>query len=302
MFSMNCDAADKKEKSDKKTEKSDKKEKETKKDTKIKAGKPQYGEIVFPRKGSIDFDEGTYEIWFKPTYTTSESMFGADTKRSTIVFMSAEVDEKFKRKNSGKDKSASEQVVFSNLKLTMGHHAAGPGQLNFWSNLFDARKNKEKGSQVQAAHELRNPDFQKDRWYYLAITWKHSGEEYECGIYIDDTYRKFKNVTACSDDKRVVDEMFLVIGSAEDCNMAVDSFRVSNRVRTDEEITKSFESGLSQDDATLIFHNGESFAKMKKVSERTDPLKCSPKGEILGASKMVDGKFGKAILLNVLAE
>ncbi|HPN84485.1 MAG TPA: hypothetical protein PK821_04015, partial [Victivallales bacterium] len=100
------------DKSDKKSDKKEKKEKAAKKDTKVKEGKPQYGAIVFPRKGSIDFEQGTFEIWFKPTYTTSESMFGSDSIRRTIVFMSAGVDEKFKRKELKKDKSAADNTSF----------------------------------------------------------------------------------------------------------------------------------------------------------------------------------------------
>ncbi|HPN84215.1 MAG TPA: hypothetical protein PK821_02665 [Victivallales bacterium] len=291
LFSFQSDAA--------KKEKDDKKEK--KKDTKPKDEKPQYGEIVFPRKGSIEYQEGTFEIWFKPTYNTMEAMFGSETNRNTVYFMTVTP---YKRAmNRASEKSNSDiNLKTPNMGFGIGHMTSGPGGLSFWSKMIDRRNDPTQGSQDTVFHQIKPIDFKKDQWHYIAVTWKKEGKNYESEMCIDGVFRKKSVAPEFEDITFDFEEMYFIVGSHEDCNIAVDSFRVSKKVRTNEEILKSFESGLSSDDATLLFHNGASFEKMKKVSERSEPKKCSPKGEIYGASRMVSGKSGKAILLNVLAD
>ncbi|HPN83860.1 MAG TPA: hypothetical protein PK821_00860, partial [Victivallales bacterium] len=227
-----------------------KKEKENKKNTtKPKNEKPQYGEIVFPRKGSIEYEEGTFEIWFKPTYNTAEAMFGEKTNRNTVYFMSVVPDKRAMDRPDNKSNSVS-NLPPPTMRINIGHWAEGPGGMNFWSNMVDGRRDPDQGSQQTAFHELRSTDFKKDQWHYIAVTWKKEGENYESEMCIDGVFRKKAIVPIFEDVNVDFEHMYFIVGSYEDCNIAVDSFRVSKKARTNEEILKSFESGFSSDDAT----------------------------------------------------
>jgi len=137
MISIDCDAADKSDKKEKKEKKSKTEEKETKKDTKIKSGKPQYGTIVFPRKGFIEFDEGTYEIWLKSTYNTAESMFGAGSGRMTINPIG--IFEADPNKGKGDTSQAEEKTPPAGVGIKVKHIRDSAGLLEYGGSMFDAR-------------------------------------------------------------------------------------------------------------------------------------------------------------------
>jgi len=301
MISIDCDAAAKDDKKDKKDKKSKTEEKETKKDTKVQSGKPQYGAIIFPQKGLIDFDEGTYEIWLSPTYNTAESMFSAKSGRITIPIFGFFHEDPNKKKA---DKSESDDDTSrAGISLKVKHMRDNPGFLECKGAMFDIKMGANPDEPIKRVFDPRPPkfDLKKDQWHYIAFTWKKVGKEYECGLYIDDKLSLYKNVLALDVDTSY-ENAYIQIGSIGDCNMAVDSFRISNKVRSGEELTKSFQSGLASDESTLLFQNGASLEKMKKTLMWPNPFKCNPAGEIFGGYKMIEGKFGKAVLLNVLAQ
>ncbi len=265
-----------------------------------KPKKPEYGAIVFPRKGIINFEEGSFEIWLKSTYNTAEAMFGGGSGRSPITMMQT-----FQQNPSpkrGETSQSETKMEPASLIIIVGHMAASHGYLHFKGRMFDAFMGTKPEERLRRAVEVNPPkfDFKKDEWHFVAATWKKVGQEYECSFYIDDTFKAKVNVLADVEGVDMdPDNTYFCVGEYKDCNMGVDSFRVSKRVRTEEEILESFKSGLKTDESTLLFHNGSSLEKLRKTSEWPNPFKCNPKGEIFGAYKMEKGKFGKAILLHV---
>jgi len=262
---------------------------------------PDGGEIVFPREGSIDYNEGTFEIWFKLAYNIEDPMVEDKSFRVPVKFLS------FHRKNDDKyskekDKKGPPYKLINHvdneeaptITIYIEHREAGGGVIVCASNLIDRKILDRKVPQIYAVKGLT---FKADEWHFIALSWKKVGEQYECNMRIDGESLPTITASACNISDMSPEGAIIKIGSTEDSLFAVNSFRISKTARTEEQLKNSFEKGLSADSDTLLFQNGESLAKLKKSEKLTADV--DKKGQIFGANKFIDGKFGKALLLHV---
>jgi hypothetical protein len=158
-------------------------------------------------------------------------------------------------------------------------------------------------------------NWNKDEWYFLTLTWSvENSKEFVSKLYVNGELLKtqragFKNHSIGNSS------VFLVgraahSGSADEEQhnsgslFSVDCFRVSNSVRSEEEIKHSFDQGFQKDNNTLLFDNFSTAKIKSKKWKRKDVLKAVlPKsgtikavsgqvGTVFGPAKSEKGKFG----------
>jgi len=263
------------------------------------------GEIVFPAKGLIDYNQGTFEIWFKLTYNLEDPMTEEKSFRiiPILSFYKKEDDSVYNKEKNRKPgrynviSCYADEAEAPTINLLIEHRQSEGGSILYVSNLID-RKTKGLGIKVPNAYVVKGLTFKADEWHFIAISWKKTeNEQYECSMSIDGEAHPPITASACKIADMDLSDVLIRIGSIEDALFAVNSFRISKIVRSEEQIKSSFEKGLSADSDTLFFQNGESLAKLKKGTRLGTEV--DKKGEIFGANKFIDGKFGKALLLHV---
>lgn len=263
---------------------------------------PKFGIILFPTKGNINFEEGTFESWFCLNYSFSEGMLGEKSHVSPMTVMQI-IDKKGRNLSDAytsiKNKRSGALRPGMSLGISTSQDRKYNDYLRIGSNVFAViREGKliDRGGFVFGEKTL---PWKKGDWHYIAFSWKKIGEEYEISISIDGSEKKTKTYPIAEDvDLSQNYDNLISIGSPYGSWGTINSFKISNKVLTQEEISESYTKGLSKDEATLLFQDGKSLKKLKKQNLSIKKIpKISKKGLILGKVKFVDGKFGKALKL-----
>lgn len=272
---------------------------------------PQSGELLFPTKGNIDFDKGTYEVWFCLEYSFTQSMMLNDRSHAQpMTFLQMVNDEGWSLDSLSTKKKGSYQMPGIDYLLRASESGKCHG-ISFSSNIFLRKaKNGKKitGYIAQVDNPVGKLGWVKGDWHFLAITWEKTDKGFEASMTMDGG--KPKKAEFVKNPGVDVEKSFnnlIRIGNRFEAWATVNAFRISNRVRSEKEIQDSFMNGLKSDEDTLLYHDGETLSKLKKIRIRYDKkgkpktkkgkIKVHKDGVIHGYYKIVPGKFGKAIKL-----
>lgn len=261
------------------------------------ADKYENGEIRFPANKLFNQDAGTYEIWFKQELALDDQEYRLADKsnRSICHFFLVSKHGLKKTKNKNDD-----EFVFMNFGLftdgqrfTLGagfnHTHAGVGKV------------------------LKHLKLDMNKWHHAAISWeKTASDKYKLTTYCNGLVIRSSEQTYKNSDK-VGRESTIFIGHAvkhheklDSGSLAtIDSFKLSKRALTLDEISKSYQKGsFTSDKDTIII---EDFSKLKMPKKAKPGLlsetgktshKQTMRGTLYGNAHLVDGRNGtKAIKL-----
>ncbi|MEA2011679.1 MAG: LamG-like jellyroll fold domain-containing protein [Verrucomicrobiota bacterium] len=277
------------------------------------------GEIVYPMEGNINLEVGTFEIWFKLDVDPNDYQVKSRSKRPIINFLVAKPKTTHKKENKkSKQRSNKPFIGFSygwrGYNLAFGSHGATVEKI---------KKGKRKGFMTLHC-KAEDLNWKAGEWHLLVVTWILNGGDYIRKLYVDGELLKTQKVgynTANIGKKSV-----LMIGNSVDSAstvgkqdknrekvkgvkdsgslFTVDSFRISNSVRSLDEIKISLKKGFTVDKDTLLLETFQKAKVTKKrkckkevlpISGKTFPDKGKP-GTVYGAVKIVKGKFASQAL------
>jgi len=249
------------------------------------AGETEFCEILVPNKKIIDYNQGTIEAWFKLNYKLNESFnTGNNSYAECINFFSTEHSNR---------KLGERPPSEPNLMLRMAYTQKGQ-RLTLGSNMFN-HKSKSRGVLYVPAAKLGLTETNETDWHYIAASWEKKGEGFDLKIYFNGKLTAQKtlpyrqSVKMKSSGKEV-----LRVGNVLMCYGSIDSFRLSQTVRTGEEIQAVYKDGLKKDKDSTLFLDYATIKKLKKVRFKEDKLpKVSTKGIIHGTATYVDGRTSK---------
>ena len=256
------------------------------------------GEIRFPAKKLFNQTEGTFEVWFKQELALDDKSFklGQPSSRSLCCFFKVS---KTGLKDANRKRGAQNFHFIHHGIFTDGQRFVLGGSFNM------------ENAQVGRAMKLLKLD--QDKWHYAAVTWKElSAGKFRIVSYVNGASIRKSEASYRKKDKLGTDSV-IYIGDAATYHekldsgslATLDSFRISNKELSAEEISKSFESGkFTAEKTTLLM---DDFNKLKtprkaKIGVLTEVGKTAHKqtqrGLIYGSCKIVEGRNGtKAIQL-----
>lgn len=250
------------------------------------------GQLAFPAKGNIDFDQGTYEVWFKEV-NPQKGVYeiGASSNRPVCLFLNV-------INNKSKNNRKTEESFMRFGIFTDGNrHSIGTGFLNDNARVGFVTKSAKLSSE----------------WNYAAITWqKISKETYKIIVYLngeevrssEQKYSPFKKIEKYAQVYITRSASYLKKGNDSGSIGVIDSFRISKKVRTLTEIKQSFEKGFEADKETLLFDDFskvvpekkynivKAAAKPNEVSGKTSHKRKSQRGIFSGPFNLVEGRNG----------
>ena len=250
------------------------------------------GELVFPARGNIEIEQGTYEVWFKEV-NPNEGVYeiGAASNRALCQFLNVvNSDSKSSRKT--------EESFLRFCIFTDGNrHSIGAGFMSENSRVGYATKSAK-----------LSPD-----WNYAAISWeKTSKETYKITSYLNGeemrtSEQKYPPLKKFERHAKIyITRSASYLGRKNDSGSigVIDSFRISKRLRMVAEIKQSFEKGFTEDKDTLLFDDfskvipekkfniAKAAEKPSELSGKTSHKRKSQRGLFYGPYKLVEGRSG----------
>jgi len=226
------------------------------------------GKIEYPADKIVDYNEGTYEVWFKPLFDMSAKPSGQEIQ-CYLLFVGG----------SGPD----------GLKVVCENVRTG-GSIRISANFL-------KNPVALAQDRLK---WNSDEWHYFAMSWKYVDDpapekkKMQMVFYADGKeYSKQEN--PLKSDLPSTASFLIRLGDANLASKAlIDAFRLSSKARTADEIAASFKDGpLSDKDTTLM----DKFDKIQlgdKIRSYSIP-DAKVKGIITGSYEKLQGKYGNAM-------
>lgn len=250
------------------------------------------GELVFPARGNIEIEQGTYEVWFQEVNPAAGVYeIGAASNRAICQFLSVvNSDSKSSRK-------AEESFLRFCIFTDGNRHSIGAGFMSDNSRVGYATKSAK-----------LSPD-----WNYAAITWeKTSKENYKITSYLNgeemrSTEQKYSPLKKFERHAKIyITRSASYLGRKNDSGSigVIDSFRLSKTVRTLPEIKQSFEKGFVEDKQTSLFDDFSKLIPERKynivkaaekpseLSGKTSHKRKSQRGLLYGPYKLVEGRNG----------
>jgi hypothetical protein len=150
------------------------------------------------------------------------------------------------------------------------------------------------------ADKAKGPWVLAGEWHKFTVTWTVERDALLAEIYIDgklQNRKKFTNMESYMSSFSSGD--YLCMGGETLSAATISSYRLSNRVRTKEEITE--DKPLVADEATTFFLNGEIAGKIKKIKKNEfDAMRKNKKVTLnqvafIGNVNVVNTPKGKAV-------
>jgi hypothetical protein len=259
--------------------------------------KPDTALLLFPAGKKININSGTLEVIFSLDYSFDDYLRPELSEFSPFKFIRV-----YGRYGLEYDQTKGNSEPF--FRIMMYHHR-GDHAFNFINPYYyydlpdhysDRRcfnggfkSDKEKGIWIS-----------RGEWHSLAVTWKVDNGSLRVEMFLDGISRRVIDFTNKESSIRDFnDDDYIGIGDMDISPASILSYRLSNRVRTEEEITSK--EPLKADDATTFFMNGAIAAKFKKYDRKKyfkmlKDQKIDVKTEtFFGEFKIIDTPMGKAI-------
>ncbi|HBC85345.1 MAG TPA: hypothetical protein DCZ94_00155 [Lentisphaeria bacterium] len=236
-----------------------------------KADPGKRGKIEYSADKIVDFNEGTYEVWFKPLFDMSAKPAGQEIQ-CFLLFVGG----------SGSD----------GLKVVCENVRTG-GSIRISANFL-------KNPVALAQEKLK---WNSNDWHYFAMTWKYVDDtapdkrNLQMVFYADGKeYSKMDNFL--KSDLPSTASFLIRIGDVNYNSKAlVDAIRFSSKARTSEEIAGSFSVGPKIDKDTTLMDNFDKLQLADKTRAYTTP-EGKAKGIITGSYERIQGKYGNAMKLS----
>lgn len=251
--------------------------------------------VLFPAKGHIDLNQGTVEMVFSlahsfgDTFTVSPDQSAAITAAFPMLYNA-----------SGRPYSFSYEAHTTPLFfLGAVHRLSSDDSLLF---LYAGRLPKNEGNDYEGLRVgMNDAPIKENQWHHLAATWKFESKTCRYAMYFEGKKVK-ERVCAIEGNPKPSDTDLLGIGTLTYPQCNIQSLRISNRPRTDEEISAGKTAGLARDEATSYFLDAASIVKLKKASlqeinrasdNKKAALKVGRNGTVFGDFKIVPAPDGK---------
>lgn len=252
--------------------------------------------LLVPLNDAVSIDAGTLETRFNLNYTFDDSLRPEESICVPFVFL----------KVLGKDGSRDEKDEKAPKLSIIAYIARGSHSFLFFNSYYymkvnnppdtiyrtlNTRGNKEKGPWIS----------QEDEWHSLAVTWKVENGGLHVSSFFDGKFcQKTTLPIKESNIPPFAKDDLIGIGGLDLSPATILSYRLSNRVRTVEEIASK--DPLKPDKETTFFLDAETAMKFSSF-ERNDFVRMNKSGEInmkkkgafFGKFKIVDTPEGKAI-------
>ncbi len=265
---------------------------------KDKAKEIDAGMFFTPAAGVLNLDVGTLEVRFSLDYSFSDYLRPESSQCTPFSFL---------RTFNYNDKTGvllpnreKEPVVGIATAQWRGTHA-----IVFSNNRHFkwVHQPPEKAGHVSIPGTREKGAFlSKGEWHALAVTWRSETNGLRVEMFLDGkSWSKYTFPDTDSEVRAVGEGDLIGIGGLELSPATVQSYRLSNRVRTPEEMAP--DKPLKSDEATTFFLDGESAAKFRKL-DRKDvsriggafrSLGKATKGVFVGNYQVVSTPSGKAI-------
>lgn len=261
---------------------------------KVKA--PDAVMFLAPLNDAIDMNAGTLEVRFALNYSFSDYIrpdLSACVPFRFISLLSKE-GTPFRSGDSTpwlnlhfKQKRGIHTILYGN-----NHHYSAP----------DAEPEKRNSSLGVNSDEQKGPWFKKGEWHSLAATWCIDDKDVmQLELFFDGKScqrRSFPKKT--SSLRPLTKDDLISIGGLDVSEATLLSYRISKRVRTNEEIAS--DKPLTPDDATTFFLDGTTAAQCKVLTHgaftqmiNTKSFTIKDKGIFVGSPKFVSTPKGKVI-------
>lgn len=229
------------------------------------------GKVEYPADGVIDFNQGTFEIWFKPLFDMSARPSGQEIQ-CFLLYVGTANDQGLK-------------VLCENVRTG--------GSIRVSSNFI---KNPMAVNQEKLA-------WKPDEWHHFAMTWKYVDDPAPDKrniqfVFYADGKEYLKNDNPLKGELPSASSYVVRLGDPRYNNKALfDAVRFSSKARTAEEISASFNGGPKTDADTTLMDNFDRIQVLDKSRTNTMP-DGKIKGIISGTYEKVLGKYGNALKLS----
>lgn len=248
---------------------------------------PDCSAALFPAEGKLKLEHGTVECWCALDYSFDKNNLNNLSMITPMTFFSFGKEKE--------DSQENEDIRDISLMLVTQQGKAMVNVVRYRTSLA-LMPVKDKKVPGGVSFPMEDFKWKKGEWHFLAATWKKEGDSYDLTFYIDDK-EESKSGPANEFKPDSLSEYQIRIGSVLFALGAVETLRVSNKVRTADEIKESFKTGLKEDKDTSFFFDPKTIGKMQKKGKTKDisKIKVSPKGTFVGPYKIIKGKFDKAV-------
>ena len=260
-----------------------------------KAREPDAALFLAPLNDSLNIDAGTLETRFSLDYSFDEYLRPEASNCSPFFFLQI-----YNKDGSPHGKNEKDPVVCILMHQGTGIHRFFFGNADYFLETKAPSPAKHKGFSFPGSKEA-GTWISQGEWHSLAVTWKVEKEALHVEMFLDGKLRNHYAFTTKDTGIRPLSKDDLLgIGDLGLSPATILSYRLSNRVRTKEEIAS--EDPLKPDEATTFFLDGETAAKFGSF-DRKDFEKMSKKGKMdlkkngafFGKFKIVDTPKGKAV-------
>ncbi|HCE43282.1 MAG TPA: hypothetical protein DET40_07020 [Lentisphaeria bacterium] len=227
------------------------------------------GKIEYPASGVMKYNEGTFEIWFKPLFDMSEKKPGTLPEiHCFLLFIGDSLgDEGLKVRCESFDKGGLLKISSMYLKSYM----------------------------ALVQEKLK---WKPDEWHYFAMSWKYMDDQKNMHFvcYIDGKeYLKMDNPVKA--ELPSTDNYVIRLGNPKyNARVLFDAIRFSSGVRTPEEIAASFNGGPKVDGSTTLVDSFDKLQIIDKARAGTTTEERIP-GTVIGYYEKLPGRYGNAIKL-----
>jgi hypothetical protein len=264
-----------------------------------KADKPKAPDAVMflaPLNDAIDINAGTLEVRFALNYSFSDYIRPDLSVCTPFRFISL-------LSKDGTPMSSGDTTPWFNLHFRQkrGFHTILYGNNHHYS-APDAEPEQRNSSLGVNSDEQKGPWFKKGEWHSLAATWCIDDKDVmQLELFLDGKSYKRQSFPKKSSSLRPLAKDDLIgIGGLDVSEATLLSYRISNRVRTKEEIAS--DKPLTPDDATTFFLDGTTAGQCKVLSHaafaeliKNKSVTIKDKGTFVGSPKFVNTPKGKVI-------
>lgn len=252
--------------------------------------------FLAPLNDAIDMNAGTLEVRFALNYSFFDYIrpdLSACVPFRFISLLSKE----------GTPFPSGDSTPWLNLhfKQKRGLHMILYGNNHHYS-APDAEPEKRNSSLGVNSDEQKGPWFKKGEWHSLAATWCIDDKDVmHLELFLDGkSYKRSSFPKKSSSLRPLAKDDLIGIGGLDVSEATLLSYRISNRVRTKEEI--SSDKPLAADEATTFFLDGTTAAQCKVLSHaafaeliKNKSVTIKDKGLFVGSPKFVNTPKGKVI-------
>lgn len=267
----------------------------------VKKNKIDAGLLLIPADGVIDLEKGTCEVRFSLDYSFSDYMRPAVSGCVPFEFLKLySYDENNSTLLTVNSYNNKDTIFNIQVRQIRGLH-----QILFFSNYYFALTGTPPEPHIGlsiSGDKERGAFISKGEWHTLAVTWQFQDGKWKREMFLDGKKWRHMFYPEKEIGIRPIGKNDLIgIGSLDFSSGSIQAMRISNRVRSDVEL--SLQDPLKRDDATTFFIDGSIAAKCKELDKEDlgklgKALKRKGKDEVgvfVGNHVIVDSPEGKAI-------